>query len=78
MVAANFVSGVVRDLTPHEGVQARILDALEDDDAHISVTHNKREKKCLTYTASMSNPAWKNSQLARRLYHWQFANVWPR
>jgi len=45
VVAVDVTSGVVRDLTPHEGTRASILDALEDDDAHILVTHNKRDKK---------------------------------
>ena len=45
VVAVDVTTGTVRDLTPHEGVQASILDALVDDDEHILVTHNKRDKK---------------------------------
>ncbi len=45
VVAVDVTTGTVKDLTPHEGVQASILDALEDDDDHILVTHNKRDKK---------------------------------
>ena len=45
VVAVDVTTGTVKDLTPHEGVQASILDALVDDDDHILVTHNKRDKK---------------------------------
>ena len=45
VVAVDVTTGTVKDLTPHEGVRATILDALEEDDDHILVTHNKRDKK---------------------------------
>ena len=45
VVMADIASGKVQDLTPHEGTQASILDALPDDDDHILVTHNKRDKR---------------------------------
>ena len=45
VVAVDVTTGAIKDLTPHEGVQASILDALVDDDDHILVTHNKRDKK---------------------------------
>ena len=45
VVAADVTTGATRDLTPHEGTRASILDALEDDDLHILVSHNKRDKK---------------------------------
>ena len=34
-----------KDLTPYDGVRASILDDLKDDDQHMLVTHNKRDKK---------------------------------
>jgi len=45
VVMADITTGKVQDLTPHEGTQASILDALPDDDDHILVTHNKRDKR---------------------------------
>ena len=45
VVMADIVTGKVQDLTPHDGTQANILDALPDDDDHILVTHNKRDKR---------------------------------
>ncbi len=45
VVTADIRTGVVKDLTPHEGARAMILDALPDDDDHILVTHNKRDKR---------------------------------
>ena len=45
VVTADIITGVVRDLTPHEGTRASILDALPDDDDHVLVTHNRRDKK---------------------------------
>lgn len=45
VVSADIRSGEVKDLTPHEGTRAMILDALPDDDDHILVTHNKRDKR---------------------------------
>lgn len=45
VVTADITTGVVKDLTPHEGTRAMILDALPDDDAHVLVTHNKRNKQ---------------------------------
>ena len=34
-----------KDLTPYDGVRASILDDLKDDDQHLLITHNKRDKK---------------------------------
>ena len=45
VVMADITTRKVQDLTPHEGTQASILDALPDDDDHILVTHNKRDKR---------------------------------
>jgi dipeptidyl aminopeptidase/acylaminoacyl peptidase len=45
VVSADIVTGVVKDLTPHEGARASIVDPLRDDDNHILVEHNKRDKK---------------------------------
>ena len=45
VVIADINSGVVRDLTPHDGTRATVLDELPDDDNHILVSHNKRDKK---------------------------------
>ncbi len=45
VVTANIQTGEVKDLTPHEGTRAMILDALPDDDDHVLVTHNKRDKR---------------------------------
>ncbi len=45
VVMADINTGKVQDLTPHESTQASILDALPDDDDHILVSHNKRDKR---------------------------------
>lgn len=45
VVIADIATGAVRDLTPHDGVRASIQDALPDDDEHILVSHNKRDKR---------------------------------
>jgi dipeptidyl aminopeptidase/acylaminoacyl peptidase len=45
VVSADVRTGEVKDLTPHEGARASILDSLPDDNDHILVTHNKRDKK---------------------------------
>lgn len=45
VVTADITTGVVKDLTPHEGTRASILDALPDDNDHVLVMHNKRDKK---------------------------------
>lgn len=45
VVIADIATGTVRDLTPHEGVRASIQDALPDDDDHILVAHNRRDKR---------------------------------
>jgi dipeptidyl aminopeptidase/acylaminoacyl peptidase len=45
VVSADIATGVVKDLTPHEGTRASIVDPLRDDDNHILVEHNKRDKK---------------------------------
>ena len=34
-----------KDLTPYDGVRASILDDLKDDDRHLLITHNKRDRK---------------------------------
>ncbi|MBL8311629.1 MAG: S9 family peptidase [Burkholderiales bacterium] len=44
VVMADIVTGKVQDLTPHEGTKASILDDLPDDDDHILVEHNRRDK----------------------------------
>lgn len=44
VVIAEIATGKVQDLTPYDGVRASILDALPDDDDHILVTHNRRDK----------------------------------
>ncbi len=38
-------SGAIKDLTPYDGVRAGIVDDLEDDDNHLLISHNKRDKK---------------------------------
>lgn len=45
VVIADVTTGTVRDLTPHDGVRASVLDSLPDDDNHILVMHNKRDKR---------------------------------
>lgn len=45
VVTVDIRDGKVTDLTPHEGTRAMILDSLPDDDDHILVTHNKRDKR---------------------------------
>jgi dipeptidyl aminopeptidase/acylaminoacyl peptidase len=45
VVSADIRTGEVKDLTPHDGTRASILDALPDDNDHILVTHNKRDKR---------------------------------
>ena len=45
VVLVDIATGKVRDLTPFDGVRANILDALPDDDAHILVTHNQRDRR---------------------------------
>lgn len=45
VVTVDIRDGKVTDLTPHEGTRASILDSLPDDDDHILVTHNKRDKR---------------------------------
>ena len=45
VVMADIATGKVQDLTPHDGAKASILDALPDDDEHILVEHNKRDKR---------------------------------
>jgi dipeptidyl aminopeptidase/acylaminoacyl peptidase len=45
VVTADIRTGTVKDLTPHEGTRAMILDSLPDDDDHVLVTHNKRDKR---------------------------------
>jgi dipeptidyl aminopeptidase/acylaminoacyl peptidase len=43
VVSVNLQGGDLKDLTPGEKVQAHIIDALIDDDAHIIAAHNRRE-----------------------------------
>ena len=45
VVAVDAASGEVRDLTPHEGVRASVVDTLIDEPEHILVAHNKRDRK---------------------------------
>jgi dipeptidyl aminopeptidase/acylaminoacyl peptidase len=45
VVAVDAATGRVRDLTPHDGVRASIVDPLVDDPEHILVSHNKRDRK---------------------------------
>jgi len=45
VVISDIATGVVKDLTPHDGTRASILDALPEDDDHILVMHNKRNKQ---------------------------------
>jgi dipeptidyl aminopeptidase/acylaminoacyl peptidase len=45
VVIVDVNTGKVQDLTPHEGTQASVLDSLPEDDEHILVTHNKRDKR---------------------------------
>jgi dipeptidyl aminopeptidase/acylaminoacyl peptidase len=44
VISVNIHSGEKKDLTPHEGARASIVDALPGDDDHILVAHNKRDK----------------------------------
>ena len=37
--------GEAKDLTPFDGVRAEIVDDLKDDDRHMLVSHNQRDKK---------------------------------
>ncbi len=58
VVMAEIATGKVQDLTPHDGTRATILDALPDDDEHILVTHNKRDKKVFdVYRINIKNGA---------------------
>src|SRR5262245_50754660 len=43
VVSVNLQGEDLKDLTPGEKVQAQIVDALIDDDAHIIVAHNRRD-----------------------------------
>src|SRR5262245_6973010 len=43
VVSVNLTGEDLKDLTPGEKVQAQIVDALIDDDAHIIVAHNRRD-----------------------------------
>lgn len=45
VVTVDIRDGKVTDLTPHEGTRAMILDSLPNDDDHILVMHNKRDKR---------------------------------
>jgi dipeptidyl aminopeptidase/acylaminoacyl peptidase len=45
VVAVDVASGTVRDLTPHAGVRAGIVDPLVEDAEHILVSHNRRDKR---------------------------------
>ncbi len=45
VVSVNLKGEDLKDLTPGDKVRAQIVDGLEDDDAHIIVSHNKRDAK---------------------------------
>lgn len=45
VMAVDTSTGIARDLTPHVGVRADIVDSLPDDPAHILVQHNRRSKQ---------------------------------
>ncbi|MGZ5032036.1 MAG: S9 family peptidase [Usitatibacter sp.] len=45
VVSADMKGGDLKDLTPGEKVRADIVDILYDDDAHIIVSHNRRDPK---------------------------------
>jgi dipeptidyl aminopeptidase/acylaminoacyl peptidase len=45
VVSVNLKGEDLKDLTPGEKVRAQIVDGLVDDDAHIIVSHNKRDAK---------------------------------
>jgi dipeptidyl aminopeptidase/acylaminoacyl peptidase len=47
VVAVDAVTGVLRDLTPWDGVRAEVVDDLPDDPAHILVSHNRRDRKAM-------------------------------
>jgi dipeptidyl aminopeptidase/acylaminoacyl peptidase len=42
VLAVPIEGGAPLDLTPHEGIQASIVDELRDDDRHIMISHNRR------------------------------------
>jgi dipeptidyl aminopeptidase/acylaminoacyl peptidase len=45
VVSADIATGAIKDLTPHDGARASVVDDLRDDADHILVSHNKRDKK---------------------------------
>jgi dipeptidyl aminopeptidase/acylaminoacyl peptidase len=45
VVSADINTGAIKDLTPHDGTRASIIDDLPDDDDHVLVNHNKRDKR---------------------------------
>jgi dipeptidyl aminopeptidase/acylaminoacyl peptidase len=45
IVSVDLKGGDLKDLTPGEKVKANIVDILYDDDAHIIVSHNRRDAK---------------------------------
>ena len=45
VISVDVITGAVKDLTPHPGVRASILDDLRNDPLHVLITHNKRNKE---------------------------------
>ena len=45
VLSVPIAGGAGKDLTPFDGVRAEIVDDLKDDDRHMLVSHNKRDKK---------------------------------
>ena len=45
VVSVDVKTGAIKDLTPHVGVRAGVMDDLRDDPLHILIAHNKRNKE---------------------------------
>lgn len=45
VLAVPIAGGDVKDLTPFDGARATIVDDLKDDDRHLILSHNQRDKK---------------------------------
>lgn len=45
VLSVPIAGGAGKDLTPFDGVRAEIVDDLKDDDRHMLVSHNQRDKK---------------------------------
>ena len=45
VLSVPITGGAGKDLTPFDGVRAEIVDDLKDDDRHMLVSHNQRDKK---------------------------------